>query len=387
MFFWSKIMKLTVIIAEYNPLHAGHVFHIGEAKKLGNPILAVQSGAFVQRGEPAILDKYERAFSAVKNGIDTVFELPPPFSFAPSDKFALGAFKVLKEIDADITISFGSEVGNIELIEQTADILLNEPTEFKTLLKQNLDSGFNFNKARYRALKHYAKEKGINICDIAEPNNILAVEYAKLNQSLGNPFKLHTIKRQGNYKGNNTTLFKSASEIRELFSTESPISEDDIPQETAELLKKHPYVNNDIIYLFSVLNHNQTDLKDIFDVKEGLENRISCNAFTSSNTKDLISSTVNARYTESRIRRILTNILFDVTNDTFNACIKENATINLLATNHIGKNILKNVKSQIFTSQNALSYSDNIQAKLMYKTQLIYKVLRGYATYYTIFDK
>lgn len=380
-------MKLTVIIAEYNPLHSGHIFHIGEAKKLGNPILAIQSGAFVQRGEPAILDKYERAFSAVKNGVDTVFELPPPFSFAPSDKFVLGAFKVLKEINADITISFGSEVGNIELIEQTADILLNEPTEFKTLLKQYLDWGFNFNRARYKALNNYAKDNGIEICDIVEPNNILAVEYAKLNQSLGNPFKLHTIKRQGNYKGNNTTLFKSASEIRELFATEKPISNEDIPLETAELLKKHPYINNDIIYLYSVLNHDRTALQSIFDVKEGLENRICCNAFFSSNTKQLISSTVNARYTGSRIRRILTNILFDVTNDTFDACIQENATINLLATNYIGKNILKNVDSQLFTSQHALSCSDNIQAKLMYKTQIIYKVLRGYANNYTIFER
>lgn len=386
MFFWSNFMKLTVIIAEYNPLHCGHIFHIEEAKKLGNPILAVQSGAFVQRGECAVLDKYDRAFSAIKNGIDTVLELPAPFSFAPADKFAFGAFKVISNVDADITLSFGSEVGNLFLIEQTADILLNEPNDYKTLLKENLEKGLNFNKARFEALNLYAKENKLDICDISAPNNILAVEYAKLNQSLGFPFKFHTIKRKGNYKGNNSDNFKSASEIRELFTQNKCIPENAVPKETLELLSLHSFCDNDIIYLFKVLNENKTSIEKIFDVKEGLENRIFSEAMKSANAKELIANTVNARYSESRIRRILCNILLNVTKDSFNECVNEAPLMNLLACKKEEKSVLKQIKAPLLTSQNGLCNSELIQSQLTYKTQLFFKVLRGYANDHAIIN-
>lgn len=385
MFFWSKFMKLTAVIAEYNPFHLGHLYHIGEAKKLGNQILAVQSGAFVQRGEPAILDKYERAFSAVKNGVNAVFELPSPFSFAPADKFALGAFKVLSEIDADITLSFGSESGNLSSIEQTAHILLTEPDDFKTLLKENLEKGLSFNKARYSALNDYAKENHLEICDISTPNNILSVEYAKLNEAWGNPFKLHTIKRQGNYKGNNSDSFKSASEIRSYVKENKHISENCVPLETLELFNSHKYVNNDIIYLFAVLNSNKKRIEKIFDVKEGLENRIFGEALKSSSTKELIENTVNARYTESRIMRILTNILLDVTKEEFEKSKNEPTLLHLLACKKDEKEILKHVKHDFSTSESALSESLQTQSILTHKSQLYFKVLRGYALDHTFF--
>lgn len=378
-------MKLTVIIAEYNPLHNGHLYHIGEARKLGNKVVAIQSGAFVQRGECAVLDKYDRGFSAVKNGIDLVLELPSPFSFAPADKFALGAFKVIEDIDADITLSFGSEVGNIEVIKQTAHILLSEPADFKALLKENIQSGLPFNKARYKALNEYAKENKLEICDVAEPNNILAVEYAKLNESKGYPVKLHTVQRLGNYKGNNSNYYKSASEIREYYKNNKPFPDNSVPDETQTLIDLHNYIDNDIIYLFSVLNHEKSDISNIFDVKEGLENKIYSEALNSSNTKKLLDATVNARYTESRIRRILTNILLNVTNESFDDCVKEPPLLNLLACKREEREILKSLKSNVFTSQSGLSHSDTLQARLTYKSQLLFKVLRGYANDHALF--
>lgn len=379
-------MKLTVIIAEYNPLHSGHIYHIGEAKKLGNPVVAIQSGAFVQRGEVAILDKYERALSAVKNGVDVVFELPAPFAFAPADKFTLGAFKLIKNINADIILSFGSECGNIELIEQTANILLSEPTPFKLLLKENLSNGMSFNKARSEALNAFAKENNIAVCNISEPNNILAVEYAKLNQSLGNPFKLHSIQRLGNYKGGNIgTTYKSASEIRELFKNSLSIAEDLIPNETAEFLKKHPYTNNDIIYIYSVLNMAKNNIANIFDIKEGLENKIYQESQNATTAKELVANIVNARYTESRIRRILTNVLLNVTKDKFDECINEAPLFNLLSANKEQRNILSSVNEHLYTSQNGLLNSPLYQAQLTHLSQALFKVLRGYSNDYALF--
>lgn len=378
-------MKFTAIIAEYNPFHLGHLYHVGEAKKLGNQILAVQSGAFVQRGEPAILDKYERAFSAVKNGVNAVFELPAPFAFAPADKFVLGAFKVLSEIDGEITLSFGSEVGSLFPIEQTAHILLHEPHDFKTLLKENLDKGLNFNKARFSALSDYARENHLEICDISSPNNILAVEYAKLNEAKGYPFKLHTIKRQGDYKGKDSNGFKSASEIRNFVKENQPIPKNCIPAETRNLFESHEFANNDILFLFSVLNAGKEKIEDIFDVKEGLENRIFGEALKSSSTRELLDKTVNARYSESRIMRILTNILLNVTKEDFKKCVNEDTLLHLLACTNDEKEILRSVKNTFSTSESALSESTLTQGILTHKSQLFFKILRGYANDHTLF--
>ena len=146
-------MKILGIVAEYNPFHNGHKYHIDEAKRKVNPdaVFCVMSGNFVQRGEPAIFNKFIRAKSAVNNGIDIVFELPLFACLSSAEIFAMNAVSIL--IHAGVThLSFGCETDDLELLNNIADIIIKEPDDYKKILKENLDKGVSFPKAREIAI-------------------------------------------------------------------------------------------------------------------------------------------------------------------------------------------------------------------------------------------
>lgn len=376
-------MKITVIIAEYNPFHNGHSYHIELAKKFGDPIVVLMSGSFVQRGEPAIFDKYKRAETAVKNGVDAVFELPAPFSFAPADKYAFGAFKTIDSLNAEIRLSFGSESGNIDEITNTAKILFDEPNEYKRILKENLKKGFSLAKSRSNALFAYAEKEKIKVADVTQPNNILAVEYAKQNLSFGEKVELVTHERIGEYKGKSNYGFESASEIRKKIKNNEQIYS--VPEETARLVKETPYRLDDSIYLFSIIRENPKTLARIFDVNEGLENRLYESVKKANSLKQAVENCVCGRYSESRIRRIMTNVLLDVTKSDFQKAIDEPPVFNLLSAKKSSVSLLSCVNGQTVTSQSALSRIDSIQSKLMAKSQDYYKILKGNSFDHTIF--
>lgn len=378
-------MKLTVIIAEYNPLHNGHLYQLNVAKKIGNPIVVLLSGDFVQRGEAAILDKYLRAEAIVKNGADLVFELPYPFSAAPADKYALGAFRLMSQINAEITLSFGSEEGNIELINNTAKVLLEEPNEFRSYLKHNLESGLSFPLSRSNALFEYANKNEIRICDITKPNNILAVEYAKTNLATNSNYTLHTIKRIGSYKEDDNQEYLSAEQIRKRFFNGKYIESRFIPSETKFLLDNSTITNNDIIYLYAILQMGTQNIAKIYDVKEGLENKIYNSATTSHSTKEVLEKVVNSRYTESRIKRILTNILLNNTTEKFEKCLSEKLVFNLLSAKKSSRNLLSLINGEVITSQSALSKIELTHTILTSKAHEYFNIIRGNATDHAIF--
>ena len=148
-------MKVLGIVSEYNPFHNGHKLHIEKSKKSTGCdfVIAVMSGNFVQRGEPAIFDKWTRTRSALINGVDMVIEIPVSFATASAEFFAECSVRILENSGIIDTISFGSECGNVDYIEKISDILYNEPTEFKELIKEELSKGLTFPVARSKALK------------------------------------------------------------------------------------------------------------------------------------------------------------------------------------------------------------------------------------------
>jgi len=158
--------------AEYNPFHNGHAYHISQIKKLGaDGIIAVMSGSFVQRGEPAVMSKFERAKCAVRNGVDLVLELPVSFSVGSAERFAAGCVRIAEATGVVSKFCFGSENANVPTFEKTVETL--ETPEFSSVLKEELSEGKTFAAARANALKElgaFAPEK---------PNDILAVEYIK----------------------------------------------------------------------------------------------------------------------------------------------------------------------------------------------------------------
>lgn len=169
------------IIGEYNPFHNGHLYHLNESKKVTNSnyTVAIISGNFVQRGNVSVVDKWTRAKMAILNGIDLVLELPTIYSISSAENFALGAIKTLNSLKLVDTISFGCELNDLSLLKEFANILTEEPEEFKSLLSHELSKGISFPKARENALLMYLNDlrKYANV--LSSPNNILAIEYLK----------------------------------------------------------------------------------------------------------------------------------------------------------------------------------------------------------------
>ena len=148
-------MKTLGIIAEYNPFHKGHAYMIEEAKKKSGAerVIAVMSGSFVQRGEPAAFDKWTRAQAALLNGVDMVLELPVLFAASSAETFARGGVRVLHESGLVDTLCFGSESGDLTAMQEAAKLMDNETEEFQRLLKEFLDEGLSYPAARAKALE------------------------------------------------------------------------------------------------------------------------------------------------------------------------------------------------------------------------------------------
>ncbi len=189
-------MKAVGLVTEYNPFHNGHLYHLNKAMELtGADIsVAVMSGDFVQRGEPAVLDKYTRASMALNSGVNLVVELPVNYAVSSAESFAAGALKVLDYIKAD-SIAFGSESGNIERLSKLAHILCdNEDTLYKEISKYTAN-GISYAAARQKVVEKLTDKDTAAM--LTSSNNILAVEYLKAIIKNNYAIKPYTIKRQG----------------------------------------------------------------------------------------------------------------------------------------------------------------------------------------------
>lgn len=209
-------MKAVGLVTEYNPFHNGHLYHLNKAMELtGADIsVAVMSGDFVQRGEPAVLDKYTRASMALNSGVNLVVELPVNYAVSSAESFAAGALKVLDYIKAD-SIAFGSESGNIERLSKLAHILCdNEDTLYKEISKYTAN-GISYAAARQKTVEKLTDKDTAAM--LTSSNNILAVEYLKAIIKNNYAIKSYTIKRQGD-SYNDTDIrsdYASATALRE----------------------------------------------------------------------------------------------------------------------------------------------------------------------------
>lgn len=190
------IIIITGIITEYNPFHKGHEYHLQKAKSDTNSdgIVCVMSGNFMQRGIPSIIDKWKRAEMAIKNGVDLVLELPLVYSISSAEYFAFGSVSLLNSLGIVDNLYFGSEDGDVSTLKKIAEILADEPFEYKTILKENLKSGLPFHSSRSNALASYIKSD--DILDILRnSNNILGIEYIKTLKLLNSSICPYTLKK------------------------------------------------------------------------------------------------------------------------------------------------------------------------------------------------
>lgn len=352
-------MNITGIIAEYNPLHNGHIYHLLETKKICNSdaVVCVMSGNFVQRGEPALIDKWSRSKSAILSGIDLVLELPCIYSLSSAEFFAFGAVSLLNSLGVINNICFGSESGNIKNIEYISSLLNSEPYEYKNYLKCNLDEGLSFPKARMEAIKKFmSKNSQLHLSEdeMKTSNNVLGIEYCKSLKRLNSIIKPYTVKRKGSlYADTKLSDYPSATSIRTSLKEfkNAAALKNLIPESSFEVVKNN--INN-ITFKDSMFNFlkykaytNKDSLKNLPDISEGLENKVYEALKKCNNIDEALAFMKSKRYTYTRLSRILTQyyIGFDCYNTDYLRKLPC-PYARILGFSERGKEILRLMKSQ-----------------------------------------
>lgn len=303
------------IVAEYNPFHLGHKYQLEtlRASYGANLIVVVMSGHFLQRGIPAIIDKWKRAEMAVRNGADLVVELPVEFSNSSSDIFAMGAVKTLSTLNVE-TISFGAEAENIPFLFDIAELSLSP--EYDKMINYEKAKGLSGVAAGSIVM---SKMLGKNLP--LDSNSILGVSYIRAIKKLSLNYDPVIIKRKGSKYLNTdiNTAFPSANAIRKALSQKlidwSAIRES-MPESSYSILKSYnKYVfSNDFSeqILSKIYSLRKDGLLEIRGVGEGIENRVIKIARENKKFDDMVTAISSKRYTESTVRRLLINILLGI---------------------------------------------------------------------------
>lgn len=351
----SKKVSAVGIVAEYNPFHNGHAYQISKAKQLSGTdyCIVVMSGDFVQRGAPAVFDKYTRTEMALSSGADLVVEIPPAFAVSSAEDFAACAVALLDRMQVVSHLCFGSECGETAALLETAGLLYQESEDFRRFLKEGLKNGLTFPQARIKALECLARSGS---CDssvlsaeklpslLSAPNNILAVEYCKALMRRNSPMIPITLKRAGadyhdtrlpsspsceppaSRQKEDTVprLFCSASALREALKNssvpQSQSAEPYVPGPVWELMKNScPIFPDDFSSLMSfrlleLLKENE-DPTQFGDVSAELAARIRRQSLNFTSLEDRIRTLKTRQYTYTRVSRSLIHILLSITKE------------------------------------------------------------------------
>lgn len=319
-------MKICAIICEYNPFHNGHLYQINEAKRLSgaDAVVCLMSGNFVQRGEAAIFDKYTRAKHAIKAGADIVIELPTVFATSNAELFAKGAVHILSSIPDVCILSFGAEKADKTAFLLGARYLNNEPEEVSKKIKEQMQNGVSYAKARAQAFAGF-----IPFDLLASPNNILGLEYTRAILNKNANIEILPLQRKGaGYSETNLHKeFSSATAIRTaIFNGEQVTSH--IPDFVANDIPSARDCNLDALEKYAVLSNKTEDIAKICDCTEGLENAFKKAALTPENLVDGLTS---PRYTSARIRRIALQNLLGIQESLIRQSLQSPLYLNVLA--------------------------------------------------------
>lgn len=331
-------LKILGLIVEYNPFHNGHILHINKSKEIVNPdvTIAVMSSSFVQRGEPAVIDKWERSRIALEYGIDIVIELPFVYSVQGADYFSKGAIQLLNAIGVT-DICFGSECGDIEIFKDIAYAIKDNEIRYNEIVREYMNKGFRYPDACNQALKIILNK------EITTPNDLLGLAYVK--EIIMNDFHItpHCFKRTNDYHSDTMNQIASASAIRKAIKENNPY-ELSLPYPT---LYKNIYSLDDFYpYLkYNILTSSIEELKSYFMVDEGIEYSLKKIKDTSS-MNEFIQLLLSKRYTTPRIQRMLIHLLMkNKKEDILNALDID--YLRILAMNETGRKYLNIIKKEI----------------------------------------
>ena len=360
--------KVLGIIAEYNPFHNGHLYHLQKSlQDTGSSYsIAIISGNFTQRGSTSLVNKWTKAEIALKNGIDLVIELPLLYSISSAENFAEGAIKILNSLKIIDYISFGSESGDISTLDSIANVLYKEPKAYKNILSHELHKGLSFPKARENALLMYLNDirKFSNV--LSSPNNILGIEYLKALKKCKSNIIPFTIERFD--AGYNDTTYTgniaSATAIRNIVKNNGwDILRKVVPENTFSPLLENVKVGHvvpdlsvfekQIIYNLRKMSTSQ--IAELPDVNEGLENAIKNAANSCNSVVEFLNIIKSKRYTNTRLQRILLYSLLGITKKDMELSKKVIPYVRILGFNNKGKYLISeiakaNPKLEIITS-------------------------------------
>ncbi len=322
-------MKTVGIIAEYNPFHNGHKYHIEEAKKISgaDTVVVVMSGHFVQRGEPAIINKWKRAESALSHGVDLVIELPTYYALSSAEMFAYGSVSILDALGVD-SIVFGSEYGEITPFYKLASYLNDLEEHHISALQKLMKDGHPFPVARSLLMKKLYDLTKEEETLLNSPNNILGVEYIKAILKLGSSLKADTIIRKGSHyhSTNMNEQIASATAIRNFLLDKTihgaSLATNDlnhlkkqVPSKSFEQLSASRFLNGDSVFSllrFKLMTSSPESLATVHDMREGLEHKILKSFGTTASHNELITKCKSKRYTYTRLSRILMKTLLNI---------------------------------------------------------------------------
>lgn len=351
--------KVLGIVAEYNPFHNGHFYHMQESKKIteADSCICVISGNFTQRGEPSIVNKWAKTYMALCGGADLVIELPTIYSISSAENFASGAIKIFDSLKIVTDISFGAECNDLATLNNIANVFYSEPANYKTILNHELKRGLSYPMARENAVLMYLNDIKRYANVLSNSNNILAIEYLKALKQQKSMIQPNIVPRKNVYYNDQKIVddFASATAIRKLMlNREYAEVRKVVPRSTYQIIgeeyKKNHIIlgikkyEKEIIYALRVMPIEE--IQNLPDANEGLEFAIKKAASETNDIEELIEKVKSKRYTQTRIQRILLYVLLGITKKDMEDSKKMVPYVRVLGFNSRGKILISEIMNQ-----------------------------------------
>lgn len=349
-------MKSCGIVAEYNPFHNGHRYQIAEAKKLSGAdvVVVVMSGNFLQRGEPAIIDKWKRTEAALASGADLIIELPVAFSVQPADYFAKGAIFLLQQLGCE-ALSFGSESGTGADFQSLAENWLENDAAIDAAFQALKNNGAPYAVQMQQAVQEVVPSSSL---DLSAPNTILGLAYARENAGYANPMELFPVPRVGS--GHNETnltaaTFQSGSALRrELLQEEASAHlqnvQKAVPERSFQFLTGSALKHWESFWLllkYQITVQTEEQLREIYQMNEGIEYRLKQKVGQATSFTQFVEMVKSKRYPWVRLQRLFTYVLLQVKKEDIRTIIKHPAAIRVLGFTKKGQQHLSERKKLV----------------------------------------
>ena len=355
------------IIAEYNPFHNGHLYHLKKIKEMfpNDTIILVLSGNFTQRGEPSIIDKWKKTEIAIKAGIDLVVELPFIFATQSADIFAYGAITILENLKVDKLV-FGSEIDDIDLLTTIAKAQVDNPL-FDQLVKTYMKMGENYPTAISKTVYDLTEKK------VDTPNDLLGVSYIKTIIKNNYKIKPIAIKRTTDYHKEELKEITSATTIRNYLENKNEVAIAIPDFEMPYLKEENLHFKKDYFSLLKYKIITSKDLSIYQTVNEGIDNLLKKEIITCKTYDELIEKVKSKRYTYNKLKRMLLHILVGLTKEEAKN-LKEIKYIRILGFNNLGQTYLNKIKKDIEIPVLSKFERENPMLNLELRSTIIYSL-------------